>query len=160
MQRRTALDPTIKPFGASVRSLPRLFAVTAILVGVLGLAGTAKADQTSPGVVDVILVNGYIDPVVAQFVDDAITDAERTGASALVLQLDSPGVVVSGARFDRLRDHVAGARGTTVTVWVGPSGAQAAGRSAELALAAKHAGLAPGSKLEVNGQRLSADEAF
>src|SRR5256885_4731554 len=103
MQRRTALDPTIKPFGASVRSLPRLFAAAAILAGVLGAATTARADdRPAGGIVDVIQVSGYIDPVVAQLIDASIGDAERTGASALVLQLDSPGSVVSAGRLARL----------------------------------------------------------
>ena len=144
-----------------MRSLPRLFVLTAILALLLGWAPTARADEPVPGgVVDVIQVSGYIDPVVAQFVDDAIAQAEAGRDSAIVLQLDSPGVVVSEARLARLVEHISGASGTTVAVWVGPSGSQAAGRSAELVLAADHAGLAPGSKVEVNGQRLSADEAF
>ncbi|MGI8664403.1 MAG: NfeD family protein [Acidimicrobiales bacterium] len=144
-----------------MRSLPRALALTAMVALVLGWAPSAQAaEQPTGGVVDVIQVSGYLDPVVAQFIDASISEAEASHASAIVLQLDSPGSVVSEARLAQLVDHVANAQGTTVAVWVGPSGSQAAGASARLALAAAHAGLAPGSKLEVNGQRLSASEAF
>src|SRR5437868_2317741 len=113
MQRRTALDPTIKPFGASVRSLPRLFVLTAILA--LALAPSARADEPAAGgVVDVIQVSGYIDPVVAQFIDDAVTEADTAHDSAIVLQIDSPGAVVSDGRLARLVEHLRRASGTTV----------------------------------------------
>ncbi|MEO7556345.1 MAG: NfeD family protein [Acidimicrobiales bacterium] len=148
-----------------MRSLPKARILLATVVLVLGvtLAGASSAGAQDPpagGIVDVIQVSGYIDPIVAGFIDSAISDAESTGAAAIVLQLDSPGSVVSEARLARLVERIANPHGTTVAVWVGPSGSQAAGGSARLVLAARHAGLAPGSKVEVNGQRLSADEAL
>src|SRR4051794_26167637 len=161
MQRRTALDPTIKPFGASVRSLPRVLTLTVILALVLGTTAAARADDASDaGVVDVIQVSGYIDPVVAHFIDGSITEAETAHADALVIQLDSPGSVVSDTELQHLVGRIHTSVATTVAVWVGPSGAQAAGDSAQLVLAAKVSGLAPGSTLEVNGQHLSAKEAY
>jgi membrane-bound serine protease (ClpP class) len=45
-------------------------------------------------------------------------------------------------------------------VWVGPSGASALGRAADLVTAAKYRGLAPGSVLDIGNRHIGADEAF
>jgi membrane-bound serine protease (ClpP class) len=47
-----------------------------------------------------------------------------------------------------------------VGVWVGPSGAVALGRAADLVTSAKYRGLAPGSRLDIGTRRVGADEAF
>src|SRR5205085_8679047 len=47
-----------------------------------------------------------------------------------------------------------------VGVWVGPSGAVALGKAADLVAAAKHRGLAPGSRLDIGPRNVGADEAF
>lgn len=96
--------------------------------------------------VNVVQVSGYLDPVMADFVERAVAESERGGAEALVLQLDSPGSVLPRAELDSLVFGVAHAR-VPVAVWVGESGAEALGGAASLALAAPLTGMAPGSRL-------------
>ncbi|HUQ39860.1 MAG TPA: NfeD family protein [Acidimicrobiales bacterium] len=98
--------------------------------------------------VDVIEVNGLIDPVTADFIARAVGEAERSTppSAAVVLQLDSPGVALSPARLRTLLSWL-GESTVPVTVWVGPSGAQAGGGSVALARVAAAVGRAPGARL-------------
>ena len=89
------------------------------------------------------------------FLERSLDDAERRGVEALVVQLNSPGAVVD---VDGLVARM-GEAGVPVAVWVGPSGAEALGEAGRLVEAADLAGLAPGSRLEVDGRRLGSDDA-
>jgi membrane-bound serine protease (ClpP class) len=165
MQRRTALDPRSTLRKASVRRLARGGALLGIVVVVLGgLAGPATAQDEPPvpppdGLVDVVQANGYLDPILVSFIERSLADAERDGDKAFVLQLDSPGAVVSDARLQRTIDRIRSSPVPTA-VWVGPSGADAGGDAALLVAAADYRALAPGSSLRAGNKTLGADEAF
>src|SRR5438876_12266406 len=102
----------------------RTLAIASLLVGVALAPATSSAAPRAR--IDVIEVSGRIDPVVAAFVDDAVRSAERGRSEALVIQLDSPGTLVSGTTLDALASRISRAS-VPVTVWVGPSGARAYG---------------------------------
>ncbi len=106
----------------------------------------AQEGDARPSFVNVVQVSGYLDPVLADFLGDAIAESEQEGAEALVIQLDSPGSVLPTAELDALEFRVAHAR-VPIAVWVGESGAEALGGAASLALAAPLAGMAPQSRL-------------
>jgi membrane-bound serine protease (ClpP class) len=127
-------------------------------VAVFVLAAPSGAQTGDAGTVDVIEVAGYIDPVLVDFIDRSLTAAEDAGAVALVLQLDSAGVVADADDVDRLVERL-GSTDVTIATWVGPSGAVALGDAARLVTVADHVGVAPGSEVEVDGRRLDADEA-
>ena len=156
-----------QPFGASVRRLPRRAAILGILLmatALIALAASASAAATPPAaansdVVMVIQVNGYLDPIEVDFIERTLDRAEHDRVDALVIQLDSPGAVVSDATIARLADRIHNAS-VDVGVWVGPSGAVALGKAADLVAAAKYRGLAPGSRLDIGTRRVGADEAF
>jgi membrane-bound serine protease (ClpP class) len=98
-----------------------------------GAATTAAAAKAGFRGVDVVQVEGLLDPANESMLRGAIHDAERIGSTLLVVQLDSPGAVsvdpVSLAREIR--------RSTVpIAVWVGPSGARAHGGAAVVAEAA------------------------
>ncbi len=146
-----------------MRRLARGIGFLVILV-VLATGWPAPAHAQTPGdvtsdVTDVIQVNGYLDPVLVDFVTRSLDEAERDRVVALVLQIDSPGSVVSDHRLQQLLDRVRNAS-VTVAAWVGPSGAQAVGGAAQLVEAADLRALAPGSHLELDGRRLGATEAL
>ena len=112
-------------------------------------AAPAGAQEAPPGrrpFVNVVQVSGYLDPVLADFLGDAVTESEQGGAEALVIQLDSPGSVLVPSELDALVFRVSHAR-VPVAVWVGESGAQALGGAARVVLAAPLAGMAPRSRL-------------
>lgn len=94
-------------------------------------------------------VSGWIDPVVVDFLLDTLETSSRGGAEALVIQLDSPGAVVSDERLD---DLVGGmeAAGLPIAVWVGGSGARASGGAARIVEQAHVVGLAPKSRTDAD----------
>jgi len=98
------------------------------------------------GVVDVVAVDGRIDPVTVDFLTSSVDAADRGGSEVLVIQLNTSGVLVSRDRFATLVERIRSAT-TPVAVWVGPSGAEADNAAAALVSAADTAGMAPGSRV-------------
>jgi membrane-bound serine protease (ClpP class) len=142
-----------------VRRLPRGAGIVGILLALVALAAPAFAQTQHSGRMTVMQVNGYIDPIMASFIDKTLGQAERDNVDAIVIQIDSPGAVVSDAEIDRLVARIHNAT-VDVGVWVGPSGAVALGRAGDLVRAAAYRGLAPSSRLEVDGRHVGADEAL
>ena len=165
MQRRTVRDPRTAflvgeaPAGSTGQTRPRLPRVAALLALVAALlamvahpAGAAPerpaADGAPHGFVSVIQVSGLLDRVLVDFVHAQLAQAQRQGAIALVLQLNSKGAVVDEPRLHELVADIQ-ASPVPVDVWVGPSGSRATGSATELVAAARTAGVAPGSRIEV-----------
>jgi membrane-bound serine protease (ClpP class) len=94
----------------------------------------------------VIEVSGRVDPIVADFISDSVRTAERDRSEALVIQLDSPGDLLSPAQLNALTRRLASAA-VPVAVWVGASGARVYGGAARLADVAPVVGIAPGSHI-------------
>jgi len=92
----------------------------------------------------VVQVNGLIDPSNAALVSASLRDAANARVSLLVFQLDGSGAVDvdTNALVRAVRDSP-----VPVAVWVGPSGGQARGASALLALAASYVSVAPGAHI-------------
>lgn len=141
-----------------------LASVLLVAAALVLLVGPAQAQQSDEGeessieVVDVIEVDGLLDPVLADFVERSIAEAEQAGSVALVLQLNSTGSVVSDARLAELARRIVEAE-VPVAVWIGPSGSSATGGAAELVGVAPTVGMAPGTDLgDVGEQRLPVDE--
>src|SRR5262245_60585059 len=89
-------------------------AVFAVLVATSTRAGAA--------VVAHIVVEGSIGPAVAAFVSESIEHARADGAAALVIELDTPGGLLTSAR-EIVKDLLAAP--VPVVVFVAPSGAGA-----------------------------------
>jgi membrane-bound serine protease (ClpP class) len=131
-----------------------------LLATALGLlavpAGAQEEDEAPVRVVDVVEVSGYIDPVVADFLGDAVDQAEEDGVEALVIQLNSSGDLLPDDELEALARRIGEAR-VPVAVWVGPSGAEATGGAARLVSAADLAGMAPGTKYGDEPEGLGAE---
>jgi membrane-bound serine protease (ClpP class) len=130
---------------------------------VVALAGPGTAPASAQDArplrhLDVIEVSGLVDAIVADFVEDAVAEAEASEAVALVVQLNSGGVVVGDRRLARLRQRVRTAA-VPVAVWVGPTGARAQGRSFALLDAADVSGVAPGTSVDGPTGRVGAKAA-
>lgn len=135
----------------SVRTVLVLLALsmasTALTVGSnAASASAAEHEEPPPGRVDIIEVRGRIDPVVADFVSRTLRQAEEGGDEALVIQLDSPGTLVSRQVLDGLIRQIVHSP-VPVAVWVGPTGARAYGGALSLLNAAPITGMAPGTKI-------------
>jgi membrane-bound serine protease (ClpP class) len=120
----------------------RRLALLLALIGVL-LVAADRANGAQPTIV-VVPTTGIVDQVMAGYLDDRIHDAAAAGATAVVIELDTP-----GGSLDATRDIV----GTLlqpplpVAVWVAPSGAQAASAGTFITMAANLAYMAPGTNI-------------
>jgi membrane-bound serine protease (ClpP class) len=118
----------------------RLWLLT--LLAALSLFGPARA-QTF-GAVRLAQFKGPVTPVLAQYLDRAITDAETSGAAALVIELDTPGGSVDITKQITQRMTSAG---VPVFVYVAPRGAHAGSAGTFITLAGHAAAMAPGSSI-------------
>jgi membrane-bound serine protease (ClpP class) len=123
------------------------FVLALALLGLVTLGSTASsAQETAREHVNVLSASGLIDSVLADGIGDAVRTAERDGAIALVIQLDSPGVVIDRAEYRDLLDLLDNTS-VPIGVWVGPAGASARFASAELLTPADVRGRGPGTTL-------------
>ncbi len=148
------------------RRVGRLLALALLVVlgsiAVDGAAGPrvqAASSCAEHGCVDVVAVNGLIDGIESDFITDTLASARRSdGVVAVVLQLDSGGAAVSDERLDEVATAIRRSD-VPVSVWIGPSGAEALGGAAELVQVAGSSGIAPGATIgDVGTQRLSTAE--
>ncbi len=110
----------------------------------------------------VLNVSGLIDPIEVDYVERSMAEASASpGYVQTVVVIDSGGVVVSDAELDGLVDRMRHQR-VPVSVWVGPSGAEARGGAAELVAAVSQFGvatMASGTTIGDGGaQRLPAEK--
>ena len=87
------------------------------------VAGVMSAPRASAkagdGFVNVIEVTGYVDPVMRDFILRSIDDAVHDGAEALVVQLDSPGSLLSQSQLDSFEAKIRADHRVPIAVWVG-----------------------------------------
>lgn len=123
------------------RLLLLVVAATVSLAALAGIASAQEPDATSSDI-DILPLEGFIDPPVAAAIEDLIADANARGSELVVLQLDSPGGV--SVDVEGLAAAVAGSE-VPVAVFVGPFGTEATveGAAAVLALSADVLAVAP-----------------
>ena len=108
---------------------------------VLGLALVTVAGAET---VSTLQIDGVISPITVRLVSSAIERAQADGASALVIQLDTPGGLERSMRSivrDMLNSPV------PVIVYVSPTGARAASAGVFITLAAHVAAMAPATNI-------------
>ncbi len=115
-------------------------------LGPLAANSATAATTSAPSHLDVIQVTGLIDPVEADFLAGAVAGAERDGAIALVVQLDSTNGVISQTKLDAL-DFVVAHSQVPVAIWVGPNGARAYRAAFAILESAALKGIAPGTRV-------------
>lgn len=132
-----------------------------MLLGLVSLVFVADgaAAQSQRRFVDVAQVSGWIDPILADFIGDAVDSAGRDKPEVLVLQVDSPGALVSDAEMDRLVSMIEQAK-VPVAVWVGDTGSRASKEAGRLVSAAHLAGMAPKTRIDIGGRSYGPREAL
>jgi len=109
-----------------------------LLTPLLSSAQPARAR----GEVILARVHSVIHPVSAELILDALREADASGAAAVVIELSTPGGLMTSTR--EITTAILGAR-TPVVVWVAPDGAQNASAGFYVLLAADVAAMAPNS---------------
>lgn len=107
------------------------------------LPARAGAGSTTSTVVDVVKVEGPVDPALDDFVRGTIEAAERDG-NVVVLQMDSRGGY--GQRAEALGAFIHQAS-VPVVAWVGPAGSRVEGSAVFMVYGASVATMAPGAGL-------------
>ncbi len=130
----------------------------AVVVSSLFSSGAGAQDDPDPaveaaGFVEIVEVSGLLDDVQADALEDAVIGAAVDGARGIVLQLNSKQAVVSNDRLAELATLITNSP-IPVSVWVGPSGSRAAGRTAQLVGVADSVGVAIGAKLGDAGDQV------
>jgi len=156
----------------------RRLAAVAALLGVWLLPQTSLVSSRSsaseqPAAPTIVIgeYDGVIHPITAEFVDEILLRADRTGAVAVILVLRTPGGLLESTRtiISRIVAYRA-----PVVVFIAPPGARAASAGFLITLAADVAVMAPGTHIgaahpvpsggepqggEVMSQKLAADAA-
>ena len=125
---------------------------------ILSSAGLAVAQEREFFVVE---ISGPVTPAMASYFERAINTATESGASGIVIILDTP-----GGSIDTTLDIVQLFRTATIPiiVFVGPAGAQAASAGSVITVAAHAAGMAPetviGAASPVDGSGADIEETL
>ena len=111
----------------------------------LGQDSSAPAAADAPqGPIYYLTVKASINPITKDYIVRHIEQAEREGASLVILQLDTPGGLVSSTK--EIVDVMLNAT-VPVVVWVGPAGAWAASAGTFITMAARVAAMARGATI-------------
>jgi membrane-bound serine protease (ClpP class) len=120
----------------------RLAAVVAIALGTVLVA--CSSEDAERGSVHVIETKGTVGPIMEQYLDRALDDAEDSGASLAVIELDTPGGLSSSMReiVQRIESS-----SVPVAVYVSPIGGRAASAGTFITMAAHIAAMAPNTAI-------------
>lgn len=144
-----------RPFGSRrVLAGVGLVVIALILAAVPGNA-MAQDNDSEPlvqvgganGFVDVVQVNGLIDPIMVDFINRSLDQSLANGARGVVLQMESEGAAVDDSDITKLASRIA-EFDIPVSVWLGPANnGRAMGRAGQLAVATSRIGISPGSEI-------------
>ena len=120
----------------------RIFFFMALLSAAVSVLAQTK--EAAGPYVDLIAIDGSINPAVDDFIRESIGRAKAGGARALVIQLDTPGGLLSSTRT--IVKELLGTP-VPVMVYVAPSGAGAGSAGVFITMAANIAAMAPGTNI-------------
>ena len=118
----------------------RLAFFIALFTGAL-LAATVSANTPS---VQVLRIDGTIVPVIADYIDRGISEAEDKNATVCIIELDTPGGLLDST--ERIVKRIMNAN-IPVVVYVSPKGAWAASAGTFITLSSHIAAMTPGTTI-------------
>jgi len=104
---------------------------------------TSETEAKSSNI-EVLRVEGTIVPVVADYIKRGISDAEEKGSTVCIIELDTPGGLLSST--EDIVQHILNAR-VPIVVYVSPSGSWAASAGTFITIAAHIAVMSPGTTI-------------
>ena len=118
----------------------RLVFFISLLAGALVSPNVSATNQS----IEVLHVEGAIVPVVADYIDRGIEQAETKGSTAVIIQLSTPGGLMNTTQ--RIVERILNAK-VPVVVYVSPAGGWAGSAGTFITLASHVAAMAPGSRI-------------
>jgi len=123
--------------------LKLLFLALLVIPVAAGLGGSLIV-AASPTTVEVLTVDGTIVPVIADYIDRGISQAEENGATVCIIELDTPGGLLDST--DKIVKKIMNAD-VPIVVYVSPKGAWAASAGTFITLSAHIAAMTPGTTM-------------
>ena len=123
--------------------LKLLFLVLLVIPVAAGLGGSLIA-AASPTNVEVLTVDGTIVPVISDYIDRGISQAEEKGATVCIIELDTPGGLLDST--EEIVQKIMNAD-VPIVVYVSPKGAWAASAGTFITLSAHIAAMMPGTTI-------------
>ncbi|HEX9137051.1 MAG TPA: ATP-dependent Clp protease proteolytic subunit, partial [Nitrospirota bacterium] len=125
---------------ALLRLLQLALSTAALVTTLVAAALPAQAESF----VVLATYDGVINPVSAEYLHDALTSAQESGAQALIIRLNTPGGLDTSMRLI-IKDITAAT--VPVVVYVSPSSGRAASAGVFITMAAHVAAMAPGTNI-------------
>jgi membrane-bound serine protease (ClpP class) len=120
-----------------------LFLALFVIPIAAGLGGSLLA-AASPTTVEVLTVDGTIVPVIADYIDRGINQAEENGATACIIELNTPGGLLDST--ERIVQSIMNAN-VPIVVYVSPKAAWAASAGTFITLSGHIAAMTPGTTI-------------
>jgi membrane-bound serine protease (ClpP class) len=108
-----------------------------------GLGGILVA-AASPVTVEILTVDGTIVPVIADYIDRGISQAEKNDATVCIIELDTPGGLLDST--EKIVQTIMNAE-VPIVVYVSPKGAWAASAGTFITLSGHIAAMTPGTTI-------------
>ena len=130
---------------AKAKKVIRVFSLSLFALAISGNLIASQVVSSAPETgIEILQVEGNIVPVTADYIDRGITQAEKNGASACVIELNTPGGLLSST--ERIVERIMNAN-VPVVVYVSPRGAWAASAGTFITLSAHVAAMTPGTTI-------------
>jgi len=123
--------------------LKLIFLALLVIPVAAGLGGSLIA-AASPTTVEILTVDGTIVPVIADYIDRGISQAEENGATACIIELNTPGGLLDST--ERIVQKIMNAD-VPIVVYVSPKGAWAASAGTFITLSAHIAAMTPATTI-------------
>jgi len=122
----------------------KLFFLAVLVIPVAAGLGGSLIAAASPTTVEVLTVDGTIVPVIADYIDRGISQAEENGATVCIIELDTPGGLLDST--DKIVKRIMNAD-VPIVVYVSPKAAWAASAGTFITLSAHIAAMTPGTTI-------------
>jgi membrane-bound serine protease (ClpP class) len=126
-----------------IRPLRLAIAAALLILGVVGFA-CGGGPGAPPDAVHVLTADGVVGPVMERYLDRGIDGAEDEDAEAVVIQLDTPGGLITS--MNDIVKRILSSK-VPVVVYVSPQGGQAASAGTFITMAAHVAAMAPATRI-------------
>jgi membrane-bound serine protease (ClpP class) len=139
----------------------KVFFIAWLVMPIVASLGGSLLAAATPTNVEVLTVDGTIVPVMADYIDRGISQAEKDGATVCIIELDTPGGLLGST--EKIVQRIMNAN-VPIAVYVSPKGAWAASAGTFITLSAHIAAMTPGTTIGAahpvtsGGQEISQDE--